>query len=83
MMRCTVFYQARESYFQPTCWNIRNLLLHHTDFFIPQSYTYLFQKVVDKNIYADRYFQDFGDTGVAIQNFAYLNEQEFPFYHAV
>jgi len=60
----------------------RNMVLHKTDFFLSQSFTYFFPKTVEEDIYADSYSGDFGDAGDALHQFVYLKEEAYPFLHA-
>lgn len=59
----------------------RALVLNKSDFFIAQSYHYLFPEVVETDIYSDSYSGDFGNDMPVMKDFVYTDEAKFPFLH--
>jgi phosphoglycerol transferase MdoB-like AlkP superfamily enzyme len=60
----------------------RTLALNKSDFFFTQSYKHFFPAAIDDDIYSDSYSGDFGNGVKQPLNFAYTDEEKYPFLHA-
>ena len=59
----------------------KTLVINKSGFFIEKTYQYFFPEILETDIYSDAYSGDFGNGTISIQDFAYVNEKEFPFLH--
>ena len=58
-----------------------NLALNKADYFFTASYFHFFAEEEEVDIYADAYIGDYLTTSEKLKEFAYLDKDQYPFYH--